>query len=60
MKHLLNKICKIVYKDGEKISTLKGRVVEQDDEFISIQFDNKTFHISKKEIVKVVEGDVNG
>ena len=51
---MINEI-KIIFKEGEKIRSLRGTKVDEDDVFIVLQRLDGRFWINKKEIVKIEE-----
>ena len=51
---------KIFYRDGDKDRLLKGKIVGEDDLFISLKLDNSTYRISKKHIISIRQGETIG
>ena len=42
---------KILYRDGEKDRLLKGKIISEDDLFVSLELDDSVYRIAKSKII---------
>jgi len=51
---------KILYRDGEKDRLLKGKIISEDDLFVSLELDDSVYRIAKSKIISIRQGKNNG
>lgn len=53
---------KLVYKDGDYLKVLKGKLISEDEFFMQFECDDSVYRINKKDIVSLKsdkEGGIN-
>jgi len=59
MESLRNKIVKIVFKDGEEIRSIRGKLISYSPDFIKIQTFQNEMLIARSTILKIKLGEKN-
>lgn len=44
---------KLVYKDGEFLKVLKGRLISEDEFFVTFECDDNIYRINKKDVISI-------